>query len=244
MKKSILITGASRGVGRALAIKCAESGLFNKFVICCRENTYALRETASRMREVMNSSDATITMNVNDIGVYENVQAMYEQTGPVDILVNCAAISYVGLLTEMPPEDWDRIIRTNFSSIYYTCHAYLPEMIRNKSGRIINISSVWGEAGASCEVAYSATKGAMNAFTKALAKEVAPSNIQVNAVALGVIDTEMNDHLDEEEKAALEDEIPAGRMATPAEAAEAIFSVITMPPYLTGEIIKFDGGWI
>ena len=230
MKKSILITGASRGVGRALAIKCAESGLFNKFVICCRENTYALRETASKMREVINSSDAVITMNVNDIGVYENVQAMYEQTGPVDILVNCAAISYVGLLTEMPPEDWDRIIRTNFSSIYYTCHAYLPD--------------VWGEAGASCEVAYSATKGAMNAFTKALAKEVAPSNIQVNAVALGVIDTEMNDHLDAEEKAALEDEIPAGRMATPAEAAEAIFSVITMPPYLTGEIIKFDGGWI
>ena len=117
-------------------------------------------------------------------------------------------------------------------------------MIKEHSGRIINVSSVWGLVGASCEVAYSATKGAINSFTKALAKELAPSNISVNAIAFGAIDTDMNNNLSPEERTALEYEIPYGRMATPKEAAQCISNLLTMPTYLTGEVLKFDGGWI
>ena len=117
-------------------------------------------------------------------------------------------------------------------------------MVRQKSGRIVNISSVWGLAGASCEAAYSATKGAVNAFTKALAKELAPSGISVNAIAFGAVDTRMNSFLSEEDRAALEEEIPFGRMATADEAALTIVKLLEMPEYLTGEVIKVDGGWI
>ncbi len=117
-------------------------------------------------------------------------------------------------------------------------------MISAKKGRIINISSIWGNVGASCEVAYSASKGGVNSFTRALAKEVAPSNVQVNAVAFGAIDTEMNSHLSEEEKAAFEEEIPAGRMGTPKEAAAFIYHMATAPSYMTGQIVTFDGGYL
>jgi 3-oxoacyl-[acyl-carrier protein] reductase len=116
-------------------------------------------------------------------------------------------------------------------------------MINAKSGKIINISSVWGNVGASCEVAYSATKGAVNSLTKALAKEVAPSGIQVNAVACGAIDTEMNSHLSDDDKSALADEIPAGRFGTPAEIAHIVKQLTEAPSYLTGQIITVDGGW-
>ena len=132
----------------------------------------------------------------------------------------------------------------NLTSVYNTCHAVVPHMVHEKSGRIINISSVWGLTGASCEVAYSASKGGMNALTQALAKELAPSGIAVNAIAFGAVDTEMNGHLSPEEKNALCDEIPTGRMATPAEAAECILKVSQMPVYMTGNILKTDGGWI
>ena len=117
-------------------------------------------------------------------------------------------------------------------------------MIHRRQGKIINVSSVWGVCGASCEAAYSAAKGGVNAFSRALAKELAPSNIQVNALALGAMDTEMNQWMEEEERNALQAEIPAGRMGKPEEAAEMIFSLATSPDYLTGQIIQFDGGWI
>jgi 3-oxoacyl-[acyl-carrier protein] reductase len=116
-------------------------------------------------------------------------------------------------------------------------------MVHQKSGKILNISSVWGDFGASCEVAYSATKGGINSFTKALARELAPSNISVNAIAFGAIDTRMNQGLSEDERTALETEIPFGRMATADEAAEFIKSILALPAYCTGDIIKFDGGW-
>ena len=117
-------------------------------------------------------------------------------------------------------------------------------MVSRKQGKIINLSSVWGNVGASCEVAYSASKGGINAFTKALAKELAPSNIQVNAVAPGAVDTRMNAFLEAEEKRMLLEEIPVGRMASPEEIAELIFSLATAGPYLTGQVITMDGGWI
>ena len=144
----------------------------------------------------------------------------------------------------MTPEEFDRILRINVTSVYNTCHAVIPDMVRNQHGRILNISSVWGLVGASCEVAYSATKGAINSLTMALAKELAPSHIAVNAIAFGAVDTTMNGHLSVEEKKALCEEIPAEKMAVPEEAAACISHILAMPDYMTGEILKFDGGWI
>jgi 3-oxoacyl-[acyl-carrier protein] reductase len=161
----------------------------------------------------------------------------------IDLLVNNAGISYVGLLTDMDINDWNHIINTNTTSVFNSCRHVVPYMVKQQSGHIINISSVWGNVGASCEVAYSASKGAINSFTKALAKELAPSHISVNAIAFGAIDTDMNSHLSEEEKASLEYEIPYGRMATPEEAARFILHTADAGDYLTGQILTFDGAW-
>ena len=144
----------------------------------------------------------------------------------------------------MPFEEWERLISVNLSSVFYCCKLAIPGMVRKKQGTIINISSVWGVCGASCEAAYSASKGGVNALTMALAKELAPSGIQVNAIACGAIDTDMNRFLEPEERNALLEEIPAGRMGTPEEAAQLVLQLAQSPSYLTGQIIRLDGGWI
>ena len=144
----------------------------------------------------------------------------------------------------MTIEDWNRIITTNLTSVYNCCSLAIPDMVRNKKGKIINISSVWGSVGAACEVAYSASKGGMNAFTKALAKELAPSNIQVNAVACGAIDTEMNHFLTDKEMLQLTGEIPTGRLGRAEEVADLVYYLATKNEYLTGQVIGLDGGWI
>ena len=152
-----------------------------------------------------------------------------------------------GIFQEMTENDWHRINSVNLDSVFFTCKAAVPLVLKKADasvpGRIINISSVWGNVGASCEVAYSATKGAMNAFTKALARELAPSGIPVNAIACGFIDTEMNNHLSDIEKNAVIEEIPAGRMGTPEEIASIVAAIAEMPSYMTGQIITVDGGW-
>lgn len=242
--KTALVTGASRGIGRAAAIELARSGSFDCIAVTCLTNREKLHETA----EVIRSMGISCLEACGDIGDYtfaeSLIQRILTETGRIDLLVNNAAVSYVGLLTDMSAEDWNRSIRTNLTSVFNTCRLAVPGMVRARSGRIINISSVWGLAGASCEVCYSASKGAVNAFTKALAKELAPSGIAVNAIAFGAVDTEMNGHLNQEERTAICDEIPAGRMASPEEAAQAVVKLYEMPSYFTGEIIKFDGGWI
>ena len=141
-------------------------------------------------------------------------------------------------------EEWNSLIQSDLTSVFCCCKLALPSMIRRRRGKIINISSVWGICGASCEVAYSAAKGGVNALTKALAKELAPSNIQVNAIACGAIDTEMNAWMDEDEKNALLEEITAGRMGQPEEAADLIMQLCSSSSYLTGQVIALDGGWI
>ena len=140
--------------------------------------------------------------------------------------------------------EWNNIINTNLSSVFFTSKCIIPEMIKKHSGKIINISSVWGNVGASCEVAYSACKGGINSFTKALGKELAPSNIQVNAIACGCIDTSMNSCFSEEERQELADEIPAGRFGKPEEVAHLALQLATGNEYLTGQIVTLDGGWI
>ena len=238
---TILITGASHGVGRAFALACAESGRFRKIILNGGSDAAALDETA---RRVSAAGDLVCLSDVGDVSSLEHVESLRRRFGPVDTLVNNAAVSRVGLLTDMDPEEWNRVMQVNVTSLFNTCHTFVPDMVSAGRGRILNVSSVWGIAGASCEVAYSASKGAVNAFTKALAKELAPSHIQVNAIALGIIDTRMNSHLDEQEKAGIRDQIPAGYIASPEEAAQAMLRLLDMPEYFNGEIVRFDGCWI
>lgn len=236
-----VITGASRGIGRAVAYALANKDTY--IAICGRH-----MDTLSPVEQDLRSRGATCHAFVGDVADYSFVSSMIDtvlaEAGHIDFLINNAAISEVGLFTDTTPEQWHNLMDINVTSIYNTCHAVVPAMISQKAGHIINVSSVWGLVGASCEVAYSASKGAVNSFTKALAKELAPSNIAVNAIAFGCIDTEMNAHLSEEDRASLEEEIPYGKMATPEEAATFVCNILSMPSYFTGEVVKFDGGWI
>ena len=172
------------------------------------------------------------------------LEAFLDTLPNMDIIINNAGISYTGLVTDMSLLDWNQIISINLTSTFLICKKLLPSMIRNKSGKIINISSVWGNVGASTEVAYSTTKGGLNSFTKALAKELAPSKIQVNAIACGLIDTNMNACFSEEDLQNVVAEIPADRMGQPEEVAILCMQLVQAPEYLTGQIISLDGGWM
>ena len=238
---TILITGASHGIGRAVALACAASGQYSKMILNGGHDAAALEET-SRLAGA--AGDLLCVSSAGDVGDLAYVESLRRKFGPADVLVNNAGISHTGLLTDMTPAEWDRMIRTNLTSLYNICHTFVPDMVRNQTGKIVNIASVWGLAGASCEVAYSAAKGGVIAFTKALAKELAPSRIQVNALAPGMVDTRMNSHLTEKETAEIRDQIPAGYIVSPEETAQAVLRLLDMPPYFTGEIVKFDGGWI
>lgn len=241
-KKTVLVTGSSRGIGKAIAYKFAQDGY--NIIINGAKNEESLLRTKVELEQYQTSCLAYL----GDMGDYDKARELFslikEQFGSLDILVNNAGISYIGLLTDMSHEDWNKIIRTNLSSVYNCCSLAIPDMVREKRGKIINISSVWGNIGASCEVAYSASKGGMNAFTKALAKELAPSNIQVNAIACGAIDTEMNHFLTNEELLQLTSEIPAGRLGRAEEVAELVYQLSQKNSYLTGQIIGLDGGWM
>ena len=240
--KNILITGSSRGIGRACALAFAENG-YHVF-INCRSSLDRLRET----EDMIHASGGTCTMLPGDAGNPDEVRSMFDkitaQCGGLDVLVNNAGCAFFGLLSDMTDEEWRTVIDTDLSSAFYCCRSAIPYMVSRKAGKIINISSMWGTCGASCEAAYSAAKSGLHGLTRALAKELAPSNIQVNALACGVIDTEMNARLNPEERAALEDEIPAGRYGTPEEAAQAVLMLAEAPAYLTGQIIGLDGGMI
>ena len=241
-KKTVLVTGASRGIGKAIAVKFASKGY--NVAISCLHN----QELLMQSKRDIEAFEAASLAFLGDMGDWNTCQSMFEgikkEFGSVDVLVNNAGISYIGLLQDMKPEDWDRIVRTNLTSVFNCCKLALPDMISAKRGKIINISSVWGVAGASCEVAYSATKGGINAFTRALAKEVGPSNIQVNAIACGAIDTEMNKWMSEDDLISLVDEIPAGRLGKAEEVADLAYHLAYKSNYLTGQVIGLDGGWI
>lgn len=240
-KKTVLITGASRGIGKAIAVKFAKKGY--NVAINCLHSKYSLLKTAKELE----SYQISCLSHLGDIGDFSQCEELFEQVrkqfGPLDVLVNNAGIAYIGQLQDMNTEAWDRIVRTNLTSVFNCCKLAIPGMVERKQGKIINISSVWGQSGASCEVAYSATKGGVNAFTKALAKELAPSNIQVNAVACGAIDTEMNQFLEEDELISLIDAIPAGRLGTAEEVADLVYHLGYKNSYLTGQVIGLDGGW-
>lgn len=243
MSKTVLITGASRGIGRAIAAAFAAAGC--RLVITCVNSR---EELLSLKQELEAQFHVDILTSIGDVSSYSYMQQLFsevtEHFGGVDVLINNAGISHIGLLSDMTIEEWNRIVNTNLTSVFSSCKLAIPYMVHQKAGKIINISSVWGIAGASCEVAYSACKGGVNAFTKALAKELAPSNIQVNAIACGVIDTQMNACFSEEEREALAEEIPAGRFGLPEEVAALALQLATGNDYLTGQIITLDGGWL
>lgn len=237
--KTVLITGAGRGIGAAIARRFAV-GHYQVIITCAhdRKALFSLREELTQLAGV-----PCIAM-ICDMSKPQEVEALFAAIPAPDVLINNAGISYFGLLSEMSLEDWHRVIDTNLNACFYTCRLAIPSMVHKKKGRILNISSVWGSAGSSMETAYSASKGGVNTLTKALAKELAPSNIQVNAIAPGVIDTAMNHCLSAEDLDTLKNEIPADRLGTPEEVADLAWQLVNAPAYLTGQIITIDGGWL
>ena len=245
-KKGVLITGASRGIGRAAALLLARYG-FHLFL----NSAHHLDGLKEVQKEILRLPGASCELCAGNVGDPGEVRNMFSQIyrceqvdGGVEILINNAGISHSGLLSDMTDSEWNQVIATNLSSAFYCCREAIPHMVSKKTGKILNISSMWGRSGASCEAAYSASKAGIHGLTQALAKELAPSNIQVNAIAFGVIDTAMNQMLDPAERLALQDEIPAGRFAAPEEAAQMILHVLQAPSYMTGQIIGFDGGFL
>ena len=236
--KIALITGASRGIGRAAAEVFASAGY--ELILTCLNSMDALGALSSQLQTRYQITCRAVRA---DMGCREDVDRLFDGISRLDVLINNAGIAHIGLLTDMTPDEWHRIIAVNLDSCFYTCRLAVPIMLREHRGKIINVSSVWGSQGASMEVAYSASKGGVNAFTKALAKELAPSGIQVNAIACGVIDTAMNGSLSKDELDNLRAEIPADRLGTPIEAAQLILQIVQAPEYMTGQIITMDGGW-
>lgn len=238
-RKKVLITGASRGIGAAIAKEFAKNG-YDLYLTCHRQSDM-LKKMADELEKTYHVACHCYTFSMQD---EESVQKMFQEIDTLDVLVNNAGISYVGLLTDMSFQEWKEVMGVNLDSCFLTCKQAVPLMLHKHQGKIINISSVWGNTGASTEVAYSASKGGINSFTKALAKELAPSNIQVNAIACGLIDTDMNKCFSEEELADVIAEIPADRIGKPEEVAQLAVQICTGNTYLTGQIIALDGGWI
>lgn len=240
--KSVLVTGSSRGIGRETALYFARHG-YRTAINCVRHI-----DELNKVKCEIEALGVPCLAFQADVGIYKEaadmIEKIYKEWGRLSVLVNNAGIASIGLFQDMSYEEYCHVLETNLVSVLNCCHLVAPDMIRRKEGKIINVSSIWGNSGASCEAVYSAAKGGVNSFTKALGKELAPSNIQVNAVACGVIDTEMNFCLSAEDKKALEQEIPAGRFGKASEAAELIYALASGHEYLNGQIITLDGAFI
>lgn len=237
--KHAIITGASRGIGRAIAVKLAGQGY--DLTITCVNNIDKLNDLAGELRR---NHGITCNTFAGDIADPEEVNRLFKEIDRLDVLVNNAGISHVGLIQDMTVEEWNRVIAVNLNSAFYCSRLAIPIMLKEKNGSIVNVSSIWGEHGASMEAAYSASKGGLNSFTKALARELAPSNIRVNAVACGMIDTDMNRIFGPEDTSYIIEEIPAGRMGRPEEVADLIYGLCIESSYITGQVITIDGGWM
>jgi 3-oxoacyl-[acyl-carrier protein] reductase len=242
-EQTILITGASRGIGAAVAQRFAKVRM--NVVIHYNQAHEAANEVA---RGCLMHGAKVLTISA-DIRSKEQILRMYEKLIKhdmlPDILVNNAGISHFGLLSDVTEEQWEEVMNVNLKGTFLTTQIFMERMVKQKYGRIINVSSIWGISGASCEVVYSTAKGGVNAFTKALAKELAPSNVTVNAVAPGAVDTAMLNNLAAAEIAALQQDIPAGRFALPDEIASLVyFLALPESSYITGQIISPNGGWL
>jgi 3-oxoacyl-[acyl-carrier protein] reductase len=241
--QNAIVTGASRGIGRAIALHLAAAGA--NVVINYRQHEALAAEVVAACRQYgVKASAVQADVSRADEVAYL-VQAACVNVGSPTILVNNAGISYTGLLLDTTEQEWDAVMNANLKSPFLCTKAVLPHMIQKGYGRIINISSIWGLAGGSCEVAYSASKGGLIAFTKALAKELGPSGITVNAVAPGAVQTDMLSHLDEEALQMLIEETPVGRLGTPEDVAAAVtFLALPSSSFITGQVISPNGGLV
>ena len=214
MNKIVIVTGASRGIGREIAKKLAIKG----YTVVANYN-----KSENQIKELQK----------------ELLERKYNK---IDILINNAGISQIKEFTQITDEDWNNMINVNLNSVFYMTQEVIPNMIHNKKGCIINMSSIWGQIGASCESHYSVSKAGIDAMTKSLAKELGPSNIRVNSIAPGIIDTDMNKYLSDEELANIEEEIPLGKIGSPETITKCVKWLIE-DEYTTGQIIGINGGW-
>lgn len=243
MSRVALVTGSSRGIGRAIAVELAHEG----WAVCV--NYLAHREAAEALaRQLREEGHMSVAVGA-DVADRQAVNAMVRtveaELGPVDLLVNNAGISRQGLFQDTGDEVWDRTLAVNLTGARNTIKAVLPHMLHEKRGCIINISSIWGLRGASCEVAYACSKAAVIGLTRSLALELAPSGIRVNCVAPGCIETDMVRALGDETRAMLIEETPMGRLGTPEDIAHAVaFFASDRAAFLTGQVLTADGGFI
>lgn len=243
MNKIALVTGASRGIGRGIALELAREG----WDICVNyaHSRQAAEEVVQQIRTMGRRAVAVQADVADSAAVNAMVQTAEAELGPVSLLVNNAGISGMGLFQDVTDEMWDRYMAVNLTGARNAIRAVLPHMLHEKTGCIINISSIWGLRGASCEVAYSCTKGALIALTRSLALELAPSHIRVNCVAPGVIDTEMVQVLGEETLRDLAEQTPLGRLGTAEDIAHAVaFFASDKASFLTGQVLTADGGFV
>ncbi|MBR5157865.1 MAG: 3-oxoacyl-ACP reductase FabG [Clostridia bacterium] len=240
--KNVLITGASRGIGAACARIFSENG-FRVFI-----NYFKSADRAEQLCSELREKGADAFTFCADVSDCEQVEKMMSEIssrfGGVDILINNAGIAAQIMFCDISEQDWDRMFDINIKGMYLCTQKALPYMINKKSGSIVNLSSMWGISGASCEVHYSAAKAAVIGFTKALAKELGPSGIRVNCVAPGAVATEMNAALSDEDIAALCDETPLGKIAAPDEIAKAIYYMAVTDTFSTGQILSPNGGLV
>jgi 3-oxoacyl-[acyl-carrier protein] reductase len=237
--KTVIVTGSARGIGFAIAQALDAAGC--RVVLNCRTDEKRLAESVSELKNAVG-----FKADMADYAACAEFFAKAEAAfGRADVLVNNAGAAHYGLFSEMSPQEMQDVVAANLLSAMNASHCAIPAMVREKSGIIINVSSIWGVCGASCEVAYSAAKAGINGLTKGLAKELAPSGIRVNAIACGAFETRMNAHLSAQEKNAFAGEIPLGRFGLPSEAGElAVFLASEKAAYLTGQVIPLDGGFL
>lgn len=240
MEKVAIVTGASRGIGREIAKELALKGI--KVIA----NYNRSEKEAQNLKEELQNQGINVDIFKADVSKREDghnlVEFAIQKYGKIDILINNAGISEYKLFTDETDEDWNRVINTNLYSAFMMAQEVIPNMIHNKSGCIINISSIWGQVGASLEVIYSVSKAGIDGLTKSLAKELGPSNIRVNSIAPGIIDTDMNKNFSKEDIKGIEEEIPLNRIGKPKDIAKCVNWLIE-DTYTTGQVISINGGW-
>ena len=243
MKGVALVTGASRGIGRAIALQLAGDGY--AVAVHCIKSADEAEAVCDQIRTNGGEATAFLCAVADTTAVHRLVQDIQTTMGPITVLVNNAGIAQQKLFSDITPEEWHRMMAVHVDGVYNTCHAVLPDMLRAHSGVIVNVSSMWGQTGGSCEVHYSTAKAAVIGFTKALAKEVGPSGIRVNCVAPGVIMTDMMADFDEETRTALAEETPLCRLGTPEDVAQAVsFLVSDHAAFITGQVLAPNGGLV
>ena len=240
MNNVIIVTGASKGIGKEISKELAKKG--NTIIANYNKSEKEIKE----LQQELEKQNIKIDIYKADVSKREEAANLVKYTiqkyGKIDVLINNAGISQIKEFTQITDKDWNNMINTNLNSVFYMSQEACHNMIHNKKGCIINISSIWGITGASCEVHYSVSKAGVDALTKALAKELGPSNIRVNSIAPGIINTEMNAHLSEEEKQNIEEEIPLEKIGKAIDIERCVEWLIK-DEYTTGQVISINGGW-